>query len=1211
MKRILFIITLFTCGLFSQAQNPIPSDSTFPVKQSVANAPTTLGLTNVMQAKKGFINGVFPDTTTANLYNTTTGGYRLKYYPGAQIFTTSDSALWLRNSTATRWMRSSSGAGSIVSFNFITDSSLIICYQSGCDTIPMYNFYDIITNIVQNFTDSSIYNINDSTILICVGQGAERVCDTIHLGNSYTYYFTTGGDSVITCDTLETICINDSCYTQQLCDTIPISRVLVTIYQNGVRKLPNSTIVEMGGNVPGNTQADLLHDTYIFTDPYTLYVTGRPPREPVLGIRQGQPVGLSASIMSANNIGSADASYSDYNNAVNLYLNYTSKFIGDTTGYMRDRIGYMWMTNSKGAAAYYSLDDASAKQTGIMFHTLDTDNTDAVTIFGNQVPSAYSFFSNPPYDSTLLTARIAVFKTNGITQLPPYGVGDYTAGTVAYISAWDADGNFMEYPPGGLTPGSGLLFARDDARNNSGIDMYFSNAAQDMVWDSVGIFTIGIDPLNTTPYLYLDMSTTDFAIGDFFGSANGTAWVGKDNANHIYGTVMINGGSGARVFDAIGDTVTIGDVGNFQNNSIFQIDDGNQTQRIFRSRFEVTEATDVIAANDLTLSANGNAITITGNTQINAITTTNWQEGSVVELHLTGTPTLKNNTAGGAGTAPLRLAGATDFVITGYTVLQLQYKDGFWNEVGRTQAAGAGITGITADNGLTASTATNVQLFGPVGTPATLLNSRYLDATSLYQLFITGSIANSIFNVTNSGSGGSGVKGIAQNAGIGVWGESTGGTGVYGQTTDANGVYGAATTSGVGVRANAETGYALLAQSQSYVGAQIRSNYSTTNDVQTVLEINRQTTGGGGAGATGIGSSIDFVTATTTIGGVSNQIKSFWADATHLTRTSQLDITGVNSAATQTIMSAYGTGVVGIGISSGYTSSRLQVVDNAASAHLVDVTSNSTAAAGGNHVAINAEISGANANSGQGSVAVRGVNTHTGTTSTNYAASFGASGGSINIGVSASITGTGNSAAFYGTNAAAGYVAWFAATTTGTAVFADAANGTAVRGTTTGGTGLDILSSSALGASIISGAQLGLRLKGSSASNNTIAPILEISRLVDGGASVGANGVGGSIDLISALTTGDATVNQITWHMTDATAATRTSTLTLKGVLSAATVSLATFNGDGSWDIRPITATAASAITPAEGKFVFVSNTNGTFTSIGIWCYQNGAWKAL
>lgn len=45
--------------------------------------------------------------------------------------------------------------------------------------------------------------------------------------------------------------------------------------------------------------------------------------------------------------------------------------------------------------------------------------------------------------------------------------------------------------------------------------------------------------------------------------------------------------------------------------------------------------------------------------------------------------------------------------------------------------------------------------------------------------------------------------------------------------------------------------------------------------------------------------------------------------------------------------------------------------------------------------------------------------------------------------------------------------------------------------------------------------------------------------------------------------------------------------------------------------ITPMTATQASAITPSEGLMVFTSDTNGTFTSIGFWGYENGAWHKL
>lgn len=42
-----------------------------------------------------------------------------------------------------------------------------------------------------------------------------------------------------------------------------------------------------------------------------------------------------------------------------------------------------------------------------------------------------------------------------------------------------------------------------------------------------------------------------------------------------------------------------------------------------------------------------------------------------------------------------------------------------------------------------------------------------------------------------------------------------------------------------------------------------------------------------------------------------------------------------------------------------------------------------------------------------------------------------------------------------------------------------------------------------------------------------------------------------------------------------------------------------------------MTSTQASAITPQDGAEVYVTDTNGTFTQVGKWCYVNGSWTAL
>jgi hypothetical protein len=84
----------------------------------------------------------------------------------------------------------------------------------------------------------------------------------------------------------------------------------------------------------------------------------------------------------------------------------------------------------------------------------------------------------------------------------------------------------------------------------------------------------------------------------------------------------------------------------------------------FSQRVLQSQGADVASANDLTLGGDGNTFEITGNTQINAITTANWQNGALITLLFTSNPTVKHNTAGGAGTAVMLLAGAADFGAT-------------------------------------------------------------------------------------------------------------------------------------------------------------------------------------------------------------------------------------------------------------------------------------------------------------------------------------------------------------------------------------------------------------------------------------------------------------------------------------------------------------------------------------------------------------------
>ncbi len=101
----------------------------------------------------------------------------------------------------------------------------------------------------------------------------------------------------------------------------------------------------------------------------------------------------------------------------------------------------------------------------------------------------------------------------------------------------------------------------------------------------------------------------------------------------------------------------------------------------FDGRVLLSQGADVASANDLTLGADGNTFEITGTTQINAITTAGWQNGTMITLLFTSTPTVKHNTAGGGGTAVMLLAGAADFSATAGDTLTL-----ILSEIGGTQA---------------------------------------------------------------------------------------------------------------------------------------------------------------------------------------------------------------------------------------------------------------------------------------------------------------------------------------------------------------------------------------------------------------------------------------------------------------------------------------------------------------------------------------------
>lgn len=316
---------------------------------------------------------------------------------------------------------------------------------------------------------------------------------------------------------------------------------------------------------------------------------------------------------------------------------------------------------------------------------------------------------------------------------------------------------------------------------------------------------------------------------------------------------------------------------------------------ISNGRFQTGAGAAIAAANNLVTGNDGNQFSTTGNTQINAITTSNWQAGAHIELIFTGTPLLKNNTAGGVNTAVMLLAGSVDYQAASGDLIGFSYDGTVWHETNRKLAGST--TNLSFNNGITA-TGNLVQLGG------TLVQATTIDATASYNLLITGAGASQVLRVNSTGGGaaitvntnGDGVRSTASAGGTAMFGSSSG-IGVYGFSSGASGSGGFFQATG------GSNGSAVLASSGAAGTFVYDGLYSdaSTNSVVTVNRMIRNTTG---LAASGIGQSIDFDISTTTgVTPVANQIISKWLDATNATRQSQLVITGVTNAVLGTYFS--------------------------------------------------------------------------------------------------------------------------------------------------------------------------------------------------------------------------------------------------------------------------------------------------------------------
>jgi hypothetical protein len=92
----------------------------------------------------------------------------------------------------------------------------------------------------------------------------------------------------------------------------------------------------------------------------------------------------------------------------------------------------------------------------------------------------------------------------------------------------------------------------------------------------------------------------------------------------------------------------------------------------------------VTAASTITLGMDGSFYDITGGTNINHMTTTGFQIGSVVSLRFNGAVNVNHNTASPpAGTAPFYNSSAANFAATANDILHVIYDGTYWHHFNR------------------------------------------------------------------------------------------------------------------------------------------------------------------------------------------------------------------------------------------------------------------------------------------------------------------------------------------------------------------------------------------------------------------------------------------------------------------------------------------------------------------------------------------------
>lgn len=475
----------------------------------------------------------------------------------------------------------------------------------------------------------------------------------------------------------------------------------------------------------------------------------------------------------------------------------------------------------------------------------------------------------------------------------------------------------------------------------------------------------------------------------------------------------------------------------------------------------------------------------------------------------TNSATASNLAAFNSTTRAVRLTNQTDaqmnaiandagMITYNTTIGSLYYNNGAgWFPIG-----GA----VTANNGLTMSTASNVQWRGTLNQSTTI-------NTAGFPITFTGA-NGTLFSVTNTTAGGRGILVTSQGQGMEI--SALNNNALTAATTGASGIVSFVTTSGT----------------QAFIGS---GTFSTTNTIEYLYEVNRTTSG---TAAAGLGTGIKFVLERdngTNSG--SNEILSKWTVAASGSEHSQLQILGKNVGASSTIATFDGSGVVGIGVTTSFVGSRLDVIDNTfTSGTMANFSTSSSNYASSNDGVILLNITGTTS----GAIQTYGLEViHSRTNS------------GANIGIISTVSnGSSGSRGVYGN-----------AGTSGVGVYGSGSLGVVGDGTTSGGAGGEFFNDAG-GEGIRASSTGGLpaQITATNSATNTTVQVVNFGLFTSGTA---ANGFGQSFEynIETATSNDDAMVENIIW--TTATHASRTSQYVMRLVNNAVEADVLEIAGNG------------------------------------------------